>query len=116
MAAYRAHGRRKLNQERLSFTTHFDRPDRKHPRHHLSPSKPRVRPRTAPRLLAARTLHQWHWIHSPLCLVGLLLFALAGFRLNHTAQILASPNSLTVRAADGLAPRTTPALESYLSR
>ncbi|EIL94732.1 PepSY-associated TM helix domain-containing protein [Rhodanobacter spathiphylli] len=38
-----------------------------------------------------RQLHQWHWISSALCLVGLLLFALTGITLNHARQIEATP-------------------------
>lgn len=38
-----------------------------------------------------KTLHQWHWISSALCLVGLLLFAATGITLNHAADIEASP-------------------------
>lgn len=38
-----------------------------------------------------RQLHQWHWISSALCLVGLLLFALTGITLNHARQIGAEP-------------------------
>src|SRR5690606_7178738 len=38
-----------------------------------------------------RTLHQWHWISSALCLVGMLLFAVTGITLNHAAQIEARP-------------------------
>ncbi len=37
-----------------------------------------------------RTLHQWHWISSALCLVGMLVFAVTGLTLNHAAQIEAS--------------------------
>ncbi|MCQ4318395.1 hypothetical protein EA797_19280 [Stutzerimonas zhaodongensis] len=37
------------------------------------------------------TLRQWHWISSALCLVGMLLFAVTGFTLNHAAQIESSP-------------------------
>ena len=32
-------------------------------------------------------LHQWHWISSALCLIGMLLFAATGFTLNHASQI-----------------------------
>lgn len=39
-----------------------------------------------------KTLHQWHWISSALCLLGLLLFAVTGFTLNHSAQIEAKPH------------------------
>lgn len=38
-----------------------------------------------------RQLHQWHWISSALCLMGLLLFALSGITLNHARQIEATP-------------------------
>lgn len=37
------------------------------------------------------TLRQWHWISSALCLVGMLLFAVTGITLNHSAQIEAHP-------------------------
>jgi len=38
-----------------------------------------------------RTLHQWHWISSAVCLVGMLLFAITGITLNHAAKIEGSP-------------------------
>jgi len=38
-----------------------------------------------------RTLHQWHWISSAVCLVGMLLFAATGITLNHAARIEAKP-------------------------
>jgi len=38
-----------------------------------------------------RTLHQWHWISSAVCLIGMLLFAATGITLNHAAKIEASP-------------------------
>ena len=38
-----------------------------------------------------RTLHQWHWISSSVCLVGMLLFAVTGITLNHAAKIEATP-------------------------
>ncbi|GAB7540381.1 PepSY-associated TM helix domain-containing protein [Cupriavidus sp. 8B] len=36
-------------------------------------------------------LHQWHWISSAMCLIGMLLFAVTGFTLNHAGQIEARP-------------------------
>lgn len=51
----------------------------------------------APRSAAAgrawwlKTLHQWHWISSALCLIGMLLFAFTGITLNHAADIGARP-------------------------
>lgn len=40
-----------------------------------------------------KQLHQWHWISSALCLIGLLLFALTGITLNHARQIEATPQT-----------------------
>ena len=38
-----------------------------------------------------RTLHQWHWISSAVCLVAMLLFAVTGITLNHAALIEGDP-------------------------
>ncbi len=38
-----------------------------------------------------KTLLQWHWISSALCLVGMLLFSVTGFTLNHAGDIEARP-------------------------
>ena len=38
-----------------------------------------------------KQLHMWHWMSSAVCLIGLLLFAITGFTLNHAADIEASP-------------------------
>ncbi len=40
-----------------------------------------------------KTLHQWHWISSALCLLGMLLFAFTGITLNHAADIEAKPDT-----------------------
>ncbi|WP_035610924.1 PepSY-associated TM helix domain-containing protein [Hylemonella gracilis] len=45
-----------------------------------------------------KTLHQWHWISSALCLIGMLLFAFTGITLNHAADIAAQPE-ITQRQA-----------------
>ncbi|MFC4728708.1 PepSY-associated TM helix domain-containing protein [Coralloluteibacterium thermophilus] len=42
-----------------------------------------------------KTLHQWHWISSALCLVGMLLFAVTGITLNHASRIEATPEVVT---------------------
>jgi hypothetical protein len=44
-----------------------------------------------------KTLHQWHWISSALCLVGMMLFSITGITLNNAARIEASPVVTTVR-------------------
>ncbi|MGB7411133.1 PepSY-associated TM helix domain-containing protein [Sphingopyxis granuli] len=38
-----------------------------------------------------KQLHTWHWMSSAICLIGLLLFAVTGFTLNHAADIEAAP-------------------------
>jgi hypothetical protein len=53
-----------------------------------------------------KTLHQWHWISSALCLLGMLLFAVTGFTLNHAAQIEAKPAVTSKKAALPEALRT----------
>jgi hypothetical protein len=45
----------------------------------------------ARRALWLKTLHQWHWISSAICLMAMLLFSITGFTLNHAAQIEAKP-------------------------
>jgi hypothetical protein len=40
-------------------------------------------------------LHQWHWLSAAMCLVGLVLFSLTGFTLNHAGAIGASPEVST---------------------
>ncbi|MDM0013783.1 PepSY-associated TM helix domain-containing protein [Variovorax sp. J22P168] len=46
-----------------------------------------------------KTLHEWHWVSSALCLIGLLLFGITGFTLNHAASIEAKPK-VTSRTAN----------------
>lgn len=38
-----------------------------------------------------KQLHMWHWMSSAVCLIGLLLFAITGFTLNHAADIEGAP-------------------------
>jgi hypothetical protein len=45
-----------------------------------------------------KTLHQWHWISSALCLLGMLLFSITGITLNHAGQIEGRPE-VTTRTA-----------------
>ena len=59
----------------------------------VSPSSPQDNPATRQqrRGFWLRTLHQWHWISSAVCLVGMLLFAVTGITLNHAAKIEGTP-------------------------
>ncbi|MCL6713919.1 PepSY-associated TM helix domain-containing protein [Pseudomonas sp. R2.Fl] len=45
-----------------------------------------------------RTLHQWHWISSAICLIGMLLFAATGITLNHASKIEAKPEVVNRQA------------------
>lgn len=45
-----------------------------------------------------RTLHQWHWISSAVCLIGMLLFATTGITLNHASRIEAKPQVTNLMA------------------
>lgn len=45
-----------------------------------------------------KQLHQWHWISAALSLVGMLLFAVTGFTLNHAGQIEAQPKVVSRKA------------------
>jgi hypothetical protein len=44
-------------------------------------------------------LHQWHWMSAAACMVGMLLFSITGFTLNHAAWIGAKP-TVTTRTAE----------------
>ncbi len=48
-----------------------------------------------------KKLHEWHWISSAICLIGMLLFAVTGFTLNHAGQIESKPR---VESRDGQLP------------
>lgn len=50
------------------------------------------------RAIWLKRLHQWHWISSALCLLGMLLFSVTGFTLNHATQIEAQPRVTTREA------------------
>ncbi|MCX7557150.1 PepSY-associated TM helix domain-containing protein [Xanthomonadaceae bacterium JHOS43] len=62
----------------------------------MSSSRSNPTPDPQRRAFWLRTLHQWHWISSALCLIGLLLFAITGVTLNHASQIPASPATTTI--------------------
>ena len=45
-----------------------------------------------------KQLHTWHWMSSAISLIGLLLFAVTGFTLNHAGEIEASPATVAGEA------------------
>lgn len=45
-----------------------------------------------------KQLHTWHWVSSAICLIGLLLFTITGFTLNHAADIEGQSRSAEVSA------------------
>jgi hypothetical protein len=54
-----------------------------------APSAPRASRRV--RSWWLKQLHTWHWISAAVSLIGMLLFAITGFTLNHAASIGATP-------------------------
>ncbi|RZI61638.1 MAG: hypothetical protein EOP37_07845 [Rubrivivax sp.] len=58
-----------------------------------------------------KQLHQWHWISSAICLIGMILFAVTGITLNHAADIESKPAivSKTARLPGELAAPLKPA-------
>jgi uncharacterized protein len=41
-----------------------------------------------------KQLHTWHWMSSAISLIGLLLFAITGFTLNHAGDIEGAPKTV----------------------
>lgn len=76
------------------------------PTHVPNPALPGAR-----RSLWLKTLHQWHWISSAICLMAMLLFSITGFTLNHAAQIESTPQVTRVKAQ--VPPALLPGLKSY---
>ena len=54
---------------------------------------------SASRAVWLKNLHRWHWISAALCLLGLLMFSVTGFTLNHATQIEAKPHVVNRKAA-----------------
>jgi hypothetical protein len=54
--------------------------------------------RKSPKTFWLKQLHTWHWMSSAISLIGLLLFAITGFTLNHAADIEAKPVVVTGEA------------------
>ena len=52
----------------------------------------------ASRAVWLKNLHQWHWISSALCLLGMFLFSITGITLNHASQIEAKPSIVRQQA------------------
>ncbi|MDH0865503.1 PepSY-associated TM helix domain-containing protein [Mitsuaria sp. GD03876] len=65
-----------------------------------------------------KQLHQWHWISSAICLIGMILFAVTGITLNHAASIEATPAivSKTAQLPEALAASLKPAAGSEADR
>jgi len=54
-------------------------------------ARERARRRAQVRASMLRQTLRWHWISAAICLVGMLMFAITGFTLNHAADIKAAP-------------------------
>ena len=57
--------------------------------HAPTPSRPATK--KSRKAFWLKQLHMWHWMSSAVSLIGLLLFAITGFTLNHAADIEGSP-------------------------
>jgi hypothetical protein len=78
------------------------------------PRSPEAAPAALPgarRAMWLKTLHQWHWISSAICLTAMLLFSITGFTLNHAAQIESKPEVTRIKSVVPAA--LLPALRSY---
>ena len=64
--------------------------------HAPTPSRPATK--KSRKAFWLKQLHMWHWMSSAVSLIGLLLFAITGFTLNHAADIEGSP-TITQKAA-----------------
>lgn len=56
-----------------------------------APSSPRPATKKSRKSFWLKQLHTWHWMSSAISLIGLLLFAITGFTLNHAADIEGAP-------------------------
>ncbi|PQM29368.1 hypothetical protein CVO77_00035 [Sphingopyxis lindanitolerans] len=56
-----------------------------------APPSPRPPVKKSRKSFWLKQLHMWHWMSSAVSLIGLLLFAVTGFTLNHAADIEAAP-------------------------
>jgi hypothetical protein len=56
------------------------------------------RPAPKRRAYWLKMLHQWHWISSALCLLGMLGFAVTGWTLNNAAHIESPPRVVSRQA------------------
>jgi hypothetical protein len=57
-----------------------------------------ARPAPSRRAYWLKKLHQWHWISSALCLLGMLAFAITGWTLNNAGLIESRPRVVTAEA------------------
>jgi hypothetical protein len=73
------------------------RSEKLYEKNHLMPSGATSNNK-ARRAVWLKTLHQWHWISSSVCLLGMLLFSITGITLNHSAQIEAKPSVTRAKA------------------
>lgn len=65
--------------------------------HQIQPARDASALPGAGRAVWLKTLHQWHWISSAICLMAMLLFSVTGFTLNHASEIEAKPELTRIR-------------------
>ncbi|HYE44228.1 MAG TPA: PepSY-associated TM helix domain-containing protein [Caulobacter sp.] len=57
--------------------------------------KAKAKKRALARAAFMREIVRWHWISAAICLIGMILFAVTGFTLNHARQIEAKPQTVS---------------------
>lgn len=62
----------------------------------IDEEKARAKRKAQRRAALMRQMVQWHWISAAICLVGMLLFAITGFTLNHAGDIEGKPKTVEV--------------------
>ncbi|MGX5711067.1 PepSY-associated TM helix domain-containing protein [Sphingopyxis terrae subsp. ummariensis] len=72
-----------------------------------APTPTRTPTKKSRRAFWLKQLHMWHWMSSAISLIGLLLFAITGFTLNHAADIEGAP-----RVAERSAQLPAPLLDA----
>lgn len=55
---------------------------------------PSARTRPSRKAFWLKQVHTWHWVSSAISLIGLLLFAVTGFTLNHAGEIEATATTI----------------------
>lgn len=82
------------NCESFALRTGIESPWNHAPEMHAPTAQAQAKAKRSRKSFWLKQLHTWHWMSSAISLIGLLLFAITGFTLNHAADIEAAPKSI----------------------